>query len=315
MNSKKRKILIAVGTSDRTRDTVRYISQVWPLQNIEIVLFHVLRTVPEEFWDYQKEDRFPEQIHAIKAWAVRQQELAEEFMEEVCQILCNAGMPREAVTVTIHELKTDVPEDLIGESQLGYSAVVGGRFEESKWREIVLGRVATRLVERLAQTCVIVVGESPRPGKILIALDGSENSMRTVDYIGVMLQGSRIEVLLFHAIQTSGFFQRAEAAEEWLSEGKKRIEPAFEEASLKLIKAGFDSNRITTLIKETSNRAGAIIEEAEQGGYGTIVIGRRGRSLVPDFLLGRVSNRVLHLAKKMAVWVVGKETPIAAGDL
>jgi nucleotide-binding universal stress UspA family protein len=314
ISPEKQKILVAVGISDRTLDTVRYVSQVWPLQNIEVVLFHVLRTVPEEFWDYQREDRFPEQVQAIKAWAAKQQKAAEEFMDEVRQVLLDAGMPSEAVTVNIHEMETDVPEDLILESQRGYSAVVGGRYEESKLKEIVLGRVATRLIERLTQTCVVMIGENPRPGKILIALDGSDNSMHIVDYVGTMLYGSNVEVLLFNAIQTSGFFQKAEAVEEWLAEGKKRIAPTFEKAKHRLVKAGFDPDRITTLVKETSNRANAIVEEAEKDGYGTIVMGRRGRSRVPDFLLGRVSNKVLHLAKKMAVWVVGKETALAVGD-
>jgi len=135
--------------------------------------------------------------------------------------------------------------------------------------------------------------------------------MRTVDYIGTVLQGSNAEFLLFHAVEASGLFQKAESEEEWLTEGKKRITPTFDEARDKLVKAGFDPGRITTLVKETDNRSSAIVEEAERSGYGTVVMGRRGRSLVPDFLLGRVSNKVLHLAQKLAVWVVGKEAALS----
>ena len=46
-----------------------------------------------------------------------------------------------------------------------------------------------------------------------------------------------------------------------------------------------------------------------EGGYGTIVVGRRGLSKVYEFFMGRVSDKVLHLAKDMAVWIVEGRNP------
>ena len=60
----------------------------------------------------------------------------------------------------------------------------------------------------------------------------------------------------------------------------------------------------TKIITGAHSRAGAIVQEAKQGGYGTIVVGRTGLSKVRDFFMGRVSNKVVHLAKENAVWVV-----------
>jgi nucleotide-binding universal stress UspA family protein len=51
-------------------------------------------------------------------------------------------------------------------------------------------------------------------------------------------------------------------------------------------------------------RAGDILKEAKDGGYGTIVMGRRGLSKVHEFLMGRVTNKVLHRAEGFAVWIV-----------
>ena len=50
--------------------------------------------------------------------------------------------------------------------------------------------------------------------------------------------------------------------------------------------------------------AGTIVNMAEEGGWGTIVLGRKGWSSVSDFFMGRVSNKIIHLAKELAVWVV-----------
>ncbi len=52
------------------------------------------------------------------------------------------------------------------------------------------------------------------------------------------------------------------------------------------------------------SRAGDILREAKEGGYGTIVLGRRGLSGPPEFLMGSVTNKVLSRAKGFAVWIV-----------
>jgi nucleotide-binding universal stress UspA family protein len=46
------------------------------------------------------------------------------------------------------------------------------------------------------------------------------------------------------------------------------------------------------------------VEEARNSSCGTIVMGRRGLSRVEEFFMGRVSKKVLQLAKWNAVWVV-----------
>jgi nucleotide-binding universal stress UspA family protein len=83
------------------------------------------------------------------------------------------------------------------------------------------------------------------------------------------------------------------------------MDPKFEEAITILTNSGFSQDRITTkLISGVGSRAGAIVEEAKRGGYGTIVMGRRGISKVEEFFMGRVSNKVINLARNLAVWVV-----------
>ena len=73
----------------------------------------------------------------------------------------------------------------------------------------------------------------------------------------------------------------------------------------RLKKAGLSDDQISSKIATgMTSRAKAIVEEAKKGGYGTIVVGRRGHSRVEEFFMGRVSNKVLQLAKKMAFWVV-----------
>ena len=40
------------------------------------------------------------------------------------------------------------------------------------------------------------------------------------------------------------------------------------------------------------------------GNYGAIALGRRGLSRMEEFFMGRVTNRVAHMAKGLALWIV-----------
>jgi len=132
------------------------------------------------------------------------------------------------------------------------------------------------------------------------------------------LGGSNYEVTLLHVIRETNFYiwqreredyipsELEESLEErWSEEERGEMRPVFDEARIRLINAGFNPNRVTTkFIRGVPSRAGVIFEEAKLGRYGSIVVGRRGLSKVEEFFMGRVSNKVLHLAKEMAVWVV-----------
>jgi nucleotide-binding universal stress UspA family protein len=99
----------------------------------------------------------------------------------------------------------------------------------------------------------------------------------------------------------------------WVEEIKKRIredelaiESAMGEARERLVKAGFEPRKIDLkVVRGGGKQAGAIAEEAQKGEYDTIVVGRRGLSRVQEFIMGRVSNKVINLAKDKTVWVVG----------
>jgi nucleotide-binding universal stress UspA family protein len=72
-----------------------------------------------------------------------------------------------------------------------------------------------------------------------------------------------------------------------------------------LTDAGFGPHQITPkIVSGSRSRAGAIVQEARDGDYGTIVLGRRGLSRVKEFFMGRVSNKVIHTIRNRAVWVI-----------
>lgn len=318
-DSTKKKMLLAVDGSEQAMEAVRYISKVLPPDQMEIVLFHVMTKIPESFWDLEKEPAFHHKIANIRAWEIQQEKIINEFMENAGALLLDAGFPKDSFTINIQERKEGIARDIVIESRKDYSAVVLGRTGLSELKDLVLGSIANKLMERVTHVPVWIVGGSPRPGKVLISLDTSEWAMKAVDYVGSMLDGSESEVLLFHAVRGFDIFQRGsgksfvpnhdkdwiERAEKELTEASKAIEPAFEAAEKRLVAAGLATNKVShKVVTGVGSRAGAVVAEAQQGGFDTIVVGRRGLSRVQEFFMGRVSNKVIQMARKMAVWVV-----------
>ena len=98
---------------------------------------------------------------------------------------------------------------------------------------------------------------------------------------------------------------KSQTTEVTVEEVKKDIPRMVGLYKARLEKAGVKDSRISTQVNlHSSSRAKDILTEAQEGVYGTIVMGRRGLSKVHEFLLGRVTNKVLHRAEGFAVWIV-----------
>ena len=148
-----------------------------------------------------------------------------------------------------------------------------------------------KLVKRKA-----MIKERQNPTKkILVATDGSENATMGAAYVGDMLANRKdITVTILH-IQT----------EESTKNEAGMIEMMNIARSL-LIKAGIPEETITIEVrKRKGGIARDILDEMAAGGYGTIVVGRRGISKAEQFLFGSVSNKIVQNAKDSTVWVVG----------
>jgi len=72
-----------------------------------------------------------------------------------------------------------------------------------------------------------------------------------------------------------------------------------------MISSGFKSKSISTrMITDKNSRARAIADEARQYDFGTIVMGRKGRSRVREFFIGRVTNKLIHMARDRSIWII-----------
>ena len=304
-----KKILIPVDGSGRSLNTVRYIARFEPFHKIKLVLLHIFRAVPEGFYDLGTDPKSARAVRGIKAWEAQQEVYIRQHMQIAHQFLLKAGFHPESVELKTQQRKEGVARDIIDEARKEYTAVLFRHRGLPALRSIVMGSVATKLIEKLSFIPLILVGRKPPGNKLLLAFDGSEGAMRAVDFVGSTLGGFNLNVGLIHVIRGKETkkqeFQRIYSPEEYTEMTQKKMALALDKAKANLVDFGFKPAEATTkIITGVTSRASAIVSCAKHEDYGTIVMGKRGISRVRDFFIGRVTNKVIHLARDKTVCVI-----------
>ena len=153
--------------------------------------------------------------------------------------------------------------------------------------------------------------------KILVALDDSKNAMRTIEFIAKTFSQSVNDITLFSVIpdtaalcdmnspELTPYFLSQQSNFCQLEEQKKQlVNEALKQAKDILVNAGFDKGRVQLKVQAKKRGiARDIIEEAHSG-YSIVVMGRRGLSGVQEFMLGSISQKVIHGVKDVSVLIV-----------
>jgi nucleotide-binding universal stress UspA family protein len=158
--------------------------------------------------------------------------------------------------------------------------------------------------------------------KILLPVDGSEDSMRAVQFIGCLgtfmgkglygitvlrvLAGgylsshmANIDFRAADIVKNSAIFKRVR--DEYV---EKSIMPLLDETEKTLRKAGVVAP--IEKIAADGDPANEILRIANEGNFSTIVMARRGLAATKGFL-GSVPHKVMHAASRQTVYIVGQQ--------
>jgi nucleotide-binding universal stress UspA family protein len=134
--------------------------------------------------------------------------------------------------------------------------------------------------------------------KILVPVDGSQNSFKALKYAVNLAKGltakSSIVVITVHDDSSFNYINQFVTYEDiknfLIENSQKELKPAQ-----KLLAK---SDVAHSFIIEIGNVSDTILSVADKEKVGMIVIGSKGRSEVSDILLGSVAHRITHKAKQ-----------------
>jgi nucleotide-binding universal stress UspA family protein len=155
-------------------------------------------------------------------------------------------------------------------------------------------------------------------GKLLIALDRSEGAWNAVEYVAkTFAQTPGVEVTLLHILAglPPAFWDDGHILSEKERESRQRLVASWQADQEKqwqgLVTKATDLLKGAGLATVNSkfkpkyfDFAEDIVKEAVDGGFGTIVMGRRGMGAAKSLLLGSVTNKVVQNSRGQAVIIV-----------
>ena len=314
----QKKLLVLVDGSKRSIQTVNYVKEFMPVdENMRIVLFHVFNGIPEEYRELAENPDCHSAVRQLRDRQTEQEKKIRAFLERSKKILITRGFSEELIEIKLHSLKKGVARDIIDEARNGYSAVVLRRRGMGALKSMILGSVAVKLLQSLTFIPIIIVGQAPPVKKILFAVDASTSSMKAVESVSSLLGKNGYEACIFHAILGLGAVnfdlsevKTAESPEikipdDCIEAFKSEVVQLFQVIKNRLRTSGFESKKISEkIVSGVHSRSEAILKESKDGGYSTIVVGRRGLSKVEAFFMGRVSHKVVYGGENFTVWVV-----------
>jgi len=278
------KILVALDTSAASQAALEEIAQrPWPAGSS----FNVLSVVePSHLWST------PESLQE----AVRR---AREVVERAVEQLHSANLTASGVAVD------GDPKTVILDEAQGSSAdfVVVASHGTSGVARLLLGSVAGAVL-RYAPCSVEVVRARPKaksagPARILLAVDGSEYSIRAARSIAARPWRTGAEIRVLNVVElriptTRVLFEPpfvdSAIFESLREEAMKHSQNAIAEAMEILTPTGLTvSDSLSVLVEPPKE---IILKEAEDWGADLIVLGSHGRQGVNRFLMGSVSEAV-----------------------
>lgn len=307
----KKRILIAVDESTYSRKAMEYAVMMGSMvKDLHYTLFNIQPKISEFLLDDARLD--PKAMAALKNAAKKNQDNSRDLLNKSKEIMVKSGAAETHVDTVSQAQSAGTAKTILdfGRQSLCDSILLGKR-GLSRLTESFIGSVTNSVLEHADVIPVWAVGGEVTSKKILVAIDGSEGALRAADHVGLMLgDNPDVQITLLHITPRLrdfckiDFEEEGDDIQEVIIDGDKQcVDSFYIHAKKKFRDAGLRPDQIEIMeVKSTINIGKTIVDEAEKGGFGTIVIGRRGTN--NSFFMGSVSRRVLTEASNCAVWLV-----------
>jgi len=305
-------IVIPVDGSKNALKSLDYLDLMYgPEHDLEVTLLYIWPLLPPILTD---EKTMGKDIW-IRLTAVEKKNvlMAERILAEAKNALVKKGFDEKKIIELSQRQKISTAQDICNwANREKTDAVLLTRRGRTDLETLFMGGVSNKVVNYCGNYPVWIVGGRIDTKKVLLCVDSSENALRAVDHAAFMLSGTDCQVTLFHSIRHLRRFilvemveMNEELQELWEKKAGQQIAPYMEKAREMLLNAGLNEEQVVTKVTGGSrSTADDILKEARNNGYGTIVLGRHGQTMIKEFVFGSVTSKVIHHSAGLAIWLV-----------
>lgn len=276
-------VVAATDFSDSARHAVRRAAQLAAQMDATLTLLHV---VNRPFLG-AVQDLFGSPARAEEALTADATRMLNEQAAEVLARTGPAAMPPPHLKVVLGS----VHDELLASGSSATLLVLGAH-GESPMRDLLLGSTAERLL-RYATCPVLTVRRDPTGAyrRVLVPADFSPASAMALDLLERFAPGASTTIVHAFDVPFEGQLRVAGVSEDAIQAHRDRThrEALAKLATLEQVGSG---PRLPSIV-ERRHPVQLILEAEKSRDADLIVIGRQGRSMVADTLLGSVARRVL----------------------
>ncbi len=308
----RKKIVIAVDASVYARQAVNCaVKLATTLPEVDFVLLHVQPIISQYL--LEEAVRRPSAQKELNALYEKNQTVSRELLDGYKSDMTARGVAADRIECKSVIRQQGIAEDICQIAEDGsYDAILVGRRGIGGLQEFFMGSVTANLLSLSGTVPVWVVDGEAAVGNVLVAVDGSSQSLRAVDHAAFMLSThpeARLEIVHIEPrigelceLETEDM-PTGELEEAMLNANEKCLKDFFARARKILAEAGFAEQRFGMRTEKRPFMTGkAVMEAARNSGCDTVVIGKSGSG--GSRHLGKVVRYVLQKTKNGAVWLV-----------
>jgi len=146
--------------------------------------------------------------------------------------------------------------------------------------------------------------------KLLIAVDETETSMHALRYVAQVASAMQeMSICLLHVYPEPppDYYLKGGTLPAYKEKQDAKAERVFDKAMAILAEAGVAPGQISTdnRFAEGKTISEELLAVRSEGGFGTVVVGKRGVSRTEEFLFGSISNALAQHSVNFTTWIVG----------
>ncbi len=285
----ERKLLVTVSEDKRAHCAVHFLGGfIKRKEEFKITLFY---TAPRATTDLAKSAEEAREIKKLEDFYLNR---GRKALDSAFKELIRYGFSLEQVEEKLVVRRFGKAMDIIQEAEKGlYDAVVLGRRGLSFIEELADESVTKAMLEQDVTIPMWICKGHHKGGKdVLVCVDGSEPSLRTVEHIALILEDQPEHNIVLATVQQHG-------------QGLGEIEEIFERSKDVIEGLKIEPSRVKEKVLRGDNISGTILDEIHSSNYAMVATGRsgKGRGLFERLFIGSVSYEIFKKAQGLAVCI------------
>ncbi len=155
--------------------------------------------------------------------------------------------------------------------------------------------------------------------RLLVAVDGSDRSIQTIQYLADISSFRTHSVIIFHVFnkvpesyyditKAPASLQSTSSVRAWEVQQRKQMEKHMSQCRQLLLRGGFHPDRIKTIIHNRRVGIARDIGNEAYNGYDTLVLGRRGMGQLHGLVMGSVAFKLLNGIGNLSLIFAGRRS-------